>query len=69
MRFDQIWCSASLFGVAINPDVQHKPDEGKHVLAARVQGNGEAIVIADADLMSEQFFDLRRHGDREPELR
>jgi ABC-2 type transport system permease protein len=57
----------SIFGVAINPDAPHNPDDGNHVLAARIQGKGSggpvnAIVIADADLMSEQFFELRRRG-------
>ncbi len=66
VRWDQI-VERSLFGVAINQDAPHNPDDGKHVLAAHIQGKGSggpvnAILIADADLMSEQFFDLRRHG-------
>ncbi|MGO4883559.1 MAG: Gldg family protein [Bryobacteraceae bacterium] len=66
VRWDQI-VQRGLFGVDINRDAPHNPDEGNHVLAARIQGKGSAgpvnaIVIADADLMSEQFFDLRRHG-------
>jgi ABC-2 type transport system permease protein len=66
LRFDDL-VQRSVFGVAINPDAPHNPDEGNHVLAARIQGKGSrgpvnAIVIADADLMSEQFFDMRRHG-------
>lgn len=66
VRFDQV-VERSMFGVAINQDAPHDPDEGKHVLAARIQGKGSAgpvnaIVIADADLMSEQFFELRRRG-------
>ena len=65
-RWDQI-VGRGLFGVTINQDLAHTPDEGKHVLAARIQGKGSAgpvnaIVIADADLMSEQFFELRRRG-------
>src|SRR5581483_7884624 len=51
----------SLFGVAVNENVAHRPDDGSHVLAARIQGKGSAgpvnaIVIADVDLMGEQFF-------------
>ena len=66
VRWDDL-VQRSMFGVAINPDAPHNPDEGNHVLAARIQGKGSAgpvnaIVIADADLMSEQFFELRRHG-------
>jgi ABC-2 type transport system permease protein len=65
-RWDDL-VQRSMFGVAINEDAPHNPDEGHHVLAARIEGQGSggplnAIVIADADLMSEQFFDLRRHG-------
>jgi ABC-2 type transport system permease protein len=66
VRWDQL-VERSMFGVAINQDATHNPDDGNHVLAARIQGKGSAgplnaIVIADADLMSEQFFELRRHG-------
>jgi len=66
VRWDQI-VERSMFGVAINQDAPHNPDDGNHVLAARIQGKGSsgplnASVIADADLMSEQFFELRRHG-------
>lgn len=65
-RWDQL-VQRGIFGVAVNPDVEHTPDDGNHVLAARVQGKGShgpvnAIVVADADLMSEQFFELRRRG-------
>src|ERR1019366_8086269 len=66
VRWDEL-VQRSMFGVAINQDAPHNPDEGNHVLAARIQGKGSAgplnaIVIADADMMSEQFFELRRHG-------
>jgi ABC-2 type transport system permease protein len=66
LRWDQL-VERSMFGVAINQDAPHNADDGNHVLAARIQGKGSAgplnaIVIADADLMSEQFFELRRHG-------
>ncbi|HTQ57740.1 MAG TPA: Gldg family protein [Bryobacteraceae bacterium] len=66
VRWDQV-VQRNIFGVALNQDVPHEPDGGRHVLAARIQGRGSrgpvnAIVIADADLMSEQFFELRRRG-------
>jgi ABC-2 type transport system permease protein len=57
----------TMFGVSVNQDLPHVPDDGTHVLAARVRSSGSegqvnAIVIADADLMGEQFFELRRRG-------
>jgi len=66
VRWDDL-VQRSVFGVAINQEAPHSPDEGNHVLAARIQGMAgggsvNAIVIADADLMSEQFFELRRRG-------
>jgi ABC-2 type transport system permease protein len=55
----------SLFGVQLNPNLPHEPDEETYVLAARVKGKAaenpvNAIVIADVDMMGEQFFELRR---------
>jgi ABC-2 type transport system permease protein len=66
VRFDDL-VQRSAFGVAINESVAHQPDDGGHVLAARIQGKGNggpvnAILIADVDLMGEEFFDLRRKG-------
>jgi ABC-2 type transport system permease protein len=57
----------SLFGVTINQDLSHKPEKETIVLAARVTGEdgeagADAIVVADVDLMGEQFFELRRRG-------
>ena len=57
----------SLFGMQINPNPPHETDAEAHVLAARVTGTAaerpvQAIVIADLDMMSEQFFELRRQG-------
>jgi ABC-2 type transport system permease protein len=52
----------SLFGVAVNQNLPHQPDDQAHVLAARVSGKANAIVVADVDLMGEQFFELRRRG-------
>jgi len=66
VRFDDL-VERTVFGVAINEAVAHQPDDGHHVLAARIQGRGNggpvnAILIADVDLMGEEFFDLRRKG-------
>ncbi len=57
----------SLFGIQLNPNLPHEPDEETYVLAARVEGKSgdkpvRAIVIADIDMMGEQFFQLRRQG-------
>jgi ABC-2 type transport system permease protein len=57
----------SMFGVTMNQNLKYNPEKDRQVLAARIQGRGRegpvnAIVIADADLMGEQFFELRRRG-------
>lgn len=53
----------SLFGgVAVNQQLERKSDGARHTLAVRVSGAANAIVIADVDLMGEQFFELRRRG-------
>jgi ABC-2 type transport system permease protein len=66
VRFEDL-VQQSAFGVAINESLTHQPDDGGHVLAARIQGKAtggpvNAILIADVDLMGEEFFDLRRKG-------
>jgi ABC-2 type transport system permease protein len=52
----------SMFGVSVNQQVRHTPDKEKHVLAARLTGPVNAVVVADVDFIGEQFFDLRRRG-------
>jgi len=53
----------TLFGqVAVNQNIKHTPEEGKQVLAMRVAGPVNAVIVADVDLMGEQFFELRRRG-------
>ena len=57
----------SLFGIQLTPNLPHDPDEETYVLAARLEGASEeqpiqAVVIADVDMMGEQFFQLRRQG-------
>jgi ABC-2 type transport system permease protein len=61
LRFEDL-VQRSMFGTGINQDVQRKSDRAKHVLAARITQGANAIVVADIDLMGEQFFDLRRRG-------
>ncbi|MDX1980645.1 MAG: Gldg family protein [Bryobacteraceae bacterium] len=52
----------SLFGVTVNQQAPHNPDKEKHVMAARVTGPVNAVIVADVDFIGEQFFDLRRQG-------
>ncbi len=52
----------SLFGVALNQNPQRVPDQRRHILAAKVKGAANAIVVADADWIGEQFFEMRRRG-------
>ena len=61
VRWEQL-VQRSMFGVTMNQNPQRQT-AGKQVLAARVEGKGvNAIVVADVDLMGEQFFELRRRG-------
>jgi ABC-2 type transport system permease protein len=57
----------SLFGPQLVSGLAHDAGKQSHVLAARVKGlpGGpplSAIVIADVDMLGEQFFQLRREG-------
>lgn len=65
LRWNQL-VERTLFGTAIVQQPPRQPDAEVHTLAARVRGQGgrplNAIVVADVDLMGEQFFELRRRG-------
>jgi ABC-2 type transport system permease protein len=57
----------SIFGTQLATNVPHEADEETHVLAARITSDDEsqpanAVIIADSDMMGEQFFELRRQG-------
>lgn len=52
----------TLFGFTVNQDLRHTPENARQTLAVRVSGRVRAIVVADVDLMGEQFFELRRRG-------
>lgn len=57
----------SLFGMQLAGNLPHEPDPDRYVLAARLDGIGpdhpvRAILVADVDLMGEQFFSIRRQG-------
>ena len=60
----------SIFGTQLATNVAHQADEETHILAARITSDDEsqpanAIIIADSDMMGEQFFELRRQGIEE----
>jgi len=62
MRWDQL-VETTMFGRSIARGLPHTPDKGEHVMAYRVKRPGvDAIVVADADVMGEEFFELRRRG-------
>lgn len=61
LRWDQL-VERSLFGAALRSNLPHAPEKEGYVVAARVKGAANAVVIADVDMMGEQFFELRRRG-------
>ncbi|MBM3811473.1 MAG: ABC transporter [Acidimicrobiia bacterium] len=58
MRWDQL-VQRSIFGTAMVQGVPHNSTNQTYTLAARI---GKAIVAADADIMGEEFFTLRKRG-------
>jgi ABC-2 type transport system permease protein len=62
VRIEDLIQRGIMGNVQFNPDLPHKPDQQKRMLAARVTGSANAIVVADSDLISEQFFELRKRG-------
>jgi ABC-2 type transport system permease protein len=53
----------NLFGqISFNDNIKHVPEKTPVVLAARVKGPVNAVIVGDVDLMGEQFFDLRKRG-------
>ena len=62
VRWEEMVQRSPFGGVAINQDLKHTPEKTKQVLAARVKGGVNAVIVADVDLMGEQFFELRRRG-------
>jgi ABC-2 type transport system permease protein len=65
LRWNQL-IERTLFGTAIVQQPPRQPDAEVHTLAACVRRDGgrslHAVVVADVDLMGEQFFELRRRG-------
>jgi ABC-2 type transport system permease protein len=58
LRWDQL-VQRTLFGVALAQNLPHSPTKETYVLAARTRN---AIVLADSDLMGEEFFEIRKRG-------
>jgi ABC-2 type transport system permease protein len=61
VRWNQL-VQRSMFGISMNQDPRREAEQRKQVVAARVAGGVNAVVVADVDLMGEQFFELRRRG-------
>jgi ABC-2 type transport system permease protein len=61
VKYDDL-VQRSMFGMAMNQDLEHKPDGNKRILAIRASGKINAVVVADSDVIGEQFFELRRRG-------
>lgn len=62
VRFEDLVQRSMFGGVAMNPEPRRTASEDPQSLALRVKGRVNAVVIADVDLMGEQFFELRRRG-------
>jgi len=66
VRWDDLVQPTILGGFSVVRGLPHNPGKEPITLAARVRGQGanktNAIVIADADVMGEEFFELRRRG-------
>jgi ABC-2 type transport system permease protein len=61
VRWEQL-VQRSMFGISMNQNPRREPAQ-KQALAARVEAKGvNTIVVADVDMMGEQFFELRRRG-------
>jgi ABC-2 type transport system permease protein len=61
LRWNQI-VQRSMFGTQLVQGQTHTPANQPQIVAARITGEANAIVFADADLISEQFFDIRKQG-------
>ncbi len=62
VRFDDLVQRSMFGGMAMNPEPRRTKSEDPEALALRVKGKVNAVVVADVDLMGEQFFELRRRG-------
>jgi gliding motility-associated transport system permease protein/gliding motility-associatede transport system auxiliary component len=62
VRWEELVGRGMFGGASINPDVKHTAAEDPQVLAVRTKGPVNAVIVADVDLMGEQFFEIRRRG-------
>jgi ABC-2 type transport system permease protein len=62
VRFEDLVQRTMFGGLAMNPEPRRAKSEDPEALALRVKGAVNAVVVADIDLMGEQFFELRRRG-------
>jgi ABC-2 type transport system permease protein len=62
VRFEDLVQRSMFGGMVMNPEPRRAKSEEPETVAMRVKGKANAIVIADVDLMGEQFFELRRRG-------
>ena len=66
LRWADLVQPSILGGFSIVRGLPHNPENETHVLAARVRKKGtetvDAIVVADADLLGEEFFEIRKRG-------
>ncbi len=62
LRWDQL-VQRTMFGTAITQGLPHNSTNQTYTLAARVTGpNVNAVVVADADVIGEEFFEIRKRG-------
>ncbi|MFN7922480.1 MAG: Gldg family protein [Bryobacteraceae bacterium] len=62
LRWDQL-VQRGMFGTAMAQGLPHNPTSKSYTVAARVKGSEvNAVVVADADIISEEFFEIRKRG-------
>jgi len=62
LRWDQL-VQRTMFGTAMVQGLPHNPANQTFTVAARISGPQlNAVVVADADLLGEEFFDIRKRG-------
>jgi ABC-2 type transport system permease protein len=62
VRWEDLVQRNILGGIQVNQNLTRTAADRPQALAVQVQGAVNAVVVADVDLMGEQFFELRRRG-------